>query len=337
MSDEQPANRRPAHVAVEAALRHIAAVDATTTADAMLRTFLTFKRIWHAHQGEEEFRASTPDVNEVAAALTQLKPGGDDFRGSIALRGEKGRVRWMRNDSSRGSIVSYSRPGQGNVLFEEDDDGKGDWHRPLKSDAAELVAGAQLGRAKPARDALAAIFLRDAILDPLLAWSALVDEMRTRLGLTEQELQLVTADPALADVEPFDGDEWDIDHLSADLADTEGQDGDSDEDAPAPEDIPPLVAAQVARVVSALKRYGHSDFVALVGVPGTSKSHVASLAAREFASARECLRELQFSPGYTYEQFMQGMRFEEAGKAAPFPAASSRSTSAPSTTQNAGT
>jgi 5-methylcytosine-specific restriction protein B len=76
------------------------------------------------------------------------------------------------------------------------------------------------------------------------------------------------------------------------------------------EELPPHVATQVERVVDALARHGGNAIVALAGVPGTSKSYVSRLAARAFAS-EGCLREVQFHPGYTYEEFIEGPRFED--------------------------
>jgi 5-methylcytosine-specific restriction protein B len=72
---------------------------------------------------------------------------------------------------------------------------------------------------------------------------------------------------------------------------------------------PPHLASAVQRVLEALERHGDRAIVALAGVPGTSKSHVARLAARRYAS-EGCLREIQFSPGYTYEEFIEGPRLQ---------------------------
>lgn len=59
--------------------------------------------------------------------------------------------------------------------------------------------------------------------------------------------------------------------------------------------------------------YGDSSIIALAGVPGTGKSYVAQRAAQEFAGHPTLVREVQFHPAFTYEEFVEGMRIDKTG------------------------
>ena len=69
----------------------------------------------------------------------------------------------------------------------------------------------------------------------------------------------------------------------------------------------------IARVISACERYGGTSIIALSGVPGTGKSFVASIAAQRLCNEPTLVREIQFHPSYTYEEFVEGMRIDAGG------------------------
>jgi len=69
--------------------------------------------------------------------------------------------------------------------------------------------------------------------------------------------------------------------------------------------------AAIDRVVEACQRYGSSSIVALAGVPGTGKSFVAAIAAQRFTSEPLFVREIQFHQGFSYEEFIEGLRIDD--------------------------
>lgn len=299
------ANRRIAHATVEAALKALVGTRLKTQSDATLRMFLAFKAI---HRNGFQQDVDTPVIKRAVDELFTILPTPDGvpdnrFSGTIGLRGSQGKPLWMRNDAYRGAILSYAGPKeQGRFLFEDED-----WRRPLRTDAVDMVAATLGGGsyAWPPRDVLAAIALRNERLDPTLGWLELMDVARGRFGLSVNEWEAITSAPALS-IEPFDGNEWDPENLSADLRPPGAEK--AEESRRQVLELPIHLAAHVDRVLEALAKHGRRAIVALVGVPGTSKSHVARIAARAFAS-EGCLREIQFSPGYTYEEFMEGPRY----------------------------
>jgi 5-methylcytosine-specific restriction protein B len=70
---------------------------------------------------------------------------------------------------------------------------------------------------------------------------------------------------------------------------------------------------QIATVIAACERYGKSSIIALAGVPGTGKSHIAAIAAQRLTGEPTLVREIQFHPSYTYEEFIEGMRLDSTG------------------------
>jgi 5-methylcytosine-specific restriction endonuclease McrBC GTP-binding regulatory subunit McrB len=75
----------------------------------------------------------------------------------------------------------------------------------------------------------------------------------------------------------------------------------------------PATQAKVDEVVAACERYGASSVIALAGVPGTGKSHIALIAAQTVASDPLMVRELQFHPSVTYDTFIEGLRIDATG------------------------
>jgi 5-methylcytosine-specific restriction protein B len=71
--------------------------------------------------------------------------------------------------------------------------------------------------------------------------------------------------------------------------------------------------AKILEVVQACLRYGGSSIVALAGVPGTGKSYVGRIAAQRVAGDPLRVRELQFHPSTTYEEFVEGLRIDASG------------------------
>jgi 5-methylcytosine-specific restriction protein B len=65
-------------------------------------------------------------------------------------------------------------------------------------------------------------------------------------------------------------------------------------------------------VVHACERYGSRSIIALSGVPGTGKSFVASIAAQRFCAEPLLVREIQFHQSFSYEEFIEGMRIDDA-------------------------
>ena len=332
--------RRISQDAVQAAIRSLADGELKKQTEAVLRVFLAFKAIHRNGIPPKVDRAVIKPIVEELFTLLPTPQGVPEreYYGTITLRGVDGKPVWLNNNSHRGSFQHYVGPrSRGRFLFEEEDYGK-----PFVDDAVYLIE--KLAKPPfdwPHQDALAAIALRNDELDPALSWDELADRARTRYGLSHEEWEAVTS-PIALDVQPFDGPPWDPGQLDPTLRhegqqaaqgfqqaqDSQQQLHELDElDELEPEDpseqledLPEHLAAEVQRVLDALEEHGQRAIVALAGVPGTSKSHVAKLAAR-MAASEGCLREIQFSPGYTYEEFMEGPRFEDGMKVEVVPGA----------------
>jgi 5-methylcytosine-specific restriction protein B len=299
--------RRIAHAAVEAAIEAIVATTLRPKTDSMLRAFLGFKAI---HRDGYKAGVDGSDLKRVVHELFTVlpTPGGvpeEKFSGTLALRGSQGQPLWLRNDSYRGSFQDYVGPeSPGRAMFEDED-----WREEMREGAVDVVVET-LGGARyswPPREALAAIALRNDSLDPALGGDAIDELARARFGVSAEEWKKVTSSRALG-VGFFEGDPWDSAKLATELC-PPGVEKAKESEAQI-EELPAHLRAQVEKVRSALDEHGHRAIVALAGVPGTSKSYTARIAAKTFAS-EGCLREIQFSPGYTYEEFIEGPRYGE--------------------------
>jgi 5-methylcytosine-specific restriction protein B len=84
-------------------------------------------------------------------------------------------------------------------------------------------------------------------------------------------------------------------------------------------DYGPATEKKIAEVVEACERYGGRSIIALAGVPGTGKSFIASIAAQRFAGEPLFVREIQFHQSFSYEEFIEGMRIGDEGRADVLP------------------
>lgn len=71
--------------------------------------------------------------------------------------------------------------------------------------------------------------------------------------------------------------------------------------------------SRIAEVIATCERYGSSSIIALAGVPGTGKSFVGRIAAQRLAGDPLRVREIQFHPGTSYEEFVEGLRIDATG------------------------
>lgn len=84
-------------------------------------------------------------------------------------------------------------------------------------------------------------------------------------------------------------------------------------------DYGPATERQIEEVLAACAKYGGTSIIALAGVPATGKSYIASIAAQRHAGEPTRVREIQFHPSFTYEEFVEGLRIGKGGavEAAP--------------------
>lgn len=64
----------------------------------------------------------------------------------------------------------------------------------------------------------------------------------------------------------------------------------------------------VAKVVATARLHGPSSLIALAGVPGTGKSFVATQVALALTGHSLLIKTIQFHPGFSYDDFMEGFR-----------------------------
>jgi 5-methylcytosine-specific restriction protein B len=75
----------------------------------------------------------------------------------------------------------------------------------------------------------------------------------------------------------------------------------------------PATERQIKAVLDACERYSASSIIALSGVPATGKSYIAAIAAQRHAQEPTRVREIQFHPSFTYEEFVEGLRISAGG------------------------
>lgn len=78
-------------------------------------------------------------------------------------------------------------------------------------------------------------------------------------------------------------------------------------------DYGPATERQIAAVLDACERYAANSIIALSGVPATGKSYIAAIAAQRHAGEPTRVREIQFHPSFTYEEFVEGLRIGAGG------------------------
>ncbi len=85
----------------------------------------------------------------------------------------------------------------------------------------------------------------------------------------------------------------------------------------------PVTEAKIKEVMDTCRRFGGRSIIALSGVPGTGKSYIAKIAAQRLAGEKLTdstpageplmVREVQFHPTYSYEEFIEGYRANLTG------------------------
>lgn len=71
--------------------------------------------------------------------------------------------------------------------------------------------------------------------------------------------------------------------------------------------------SRITEVVEMCRRYGSTSIISLAGVPGTGKSFIGRIAAQRLAGDPLRVREIQFHPSSTYEEFVEGLRIDSTG------------------------
>lgn len=70
---------------------------------------------------------------------------------------------------------------------------------------------------------------------------------------------------------------------------------------------------KITEIVKACQSYGQRDIIVLSGVPATGKTYLSELAAETVTGHPGLVRRTQFHPGYSYEDFLEGLRPRTAG------------------------
>jgi 5-methylcytosine-specific restriction protein B len=78
---------------------------------------------------------------------------------------------------------------------------------------------------------------------------------------------------------------------------------------------------KLAEIASVANSHGSNSIIALAGVPGTGKSHLGAIAAQNISGEPLRVREIQFHQGFTYEEFVEGLRLDAGGSVSTKPGA----------------
>src|SRR5258708_13312657 len=81
----------------------------------------------------------------------------------------------------------------------------------------------------------------------------------------------------------------------------------------------PATEKKIEEVRQCLDRHGSSSMVLLSGVAGTGKTLIALASAQRFAGHPLLVKQIQFHQGYSYEDFIEGLRADATGGFSPQP------------------
>jgi len=81
--------------------------------------------------------------------------------------------------------------------------------------------------------------------------------------------------------------------------------------------IGPSCTAKVDEIVHACESSGGNSIIVLWGVPATSKTFLAFTAAERYTGNELLVKQIQFHPGYTYEDFIEGFKPKKNGTFRP--------------------
>jgi len=72
-------------------------------------------------------------------------------------------------------------------------------------------------------------------------------------------------------------------------------------------DFGPATEARMDQVVEVCENHGDSNVILLAGVPATGKTLISLVGAQRLAEHPNFVRQIQFHPGYSYEDFFEGL------------------------------